>query len=141
MDAPFRQMIHQMNISLRNMKFYAADHPTATGSVQRAYDALMEMLKEKGQLTLGVVDNTLIVNDSPVEESDKFISQFVEELSIRNIKSLIFYADLSQDEPRTLLHCLNRDPDRMNAEGGPQKLFFESQGISHVPPMRSNTER
>ena len=131
MDAPFRRMIRQMNISLRNMRFYAADHPTATSSVQKAYDALMELLKEKNQLTLGVVDNTLIVNDSPVEESDKFISQFVEELSIRSIESLIFYPDLSQDELRALLQCLNRDADRMGAEGGPQKLF-ESQGISHV---------
>ncbi len=124
-------MIRQMNIALRNMKFYAADHPSTTNSLERSRDALMKMLTAEGQLTLGVVDNTFIINESPIEESDRFVSHLTEELSVRNIESLVFYPDLCPDEWRALLDCLNRDPDRLLTEGGAQK-FLESQGITHI---------
>jgi HEAT repeat protein len=124
-------MIRQMNISLRNMRFYAADHPTTTTSLQRSYDALMKAVTEQGQLTLGVVGNTLIANESPIEESDRFVEQLTEELNVRNIESLVFYPDLTQDEFRVFLECLNREPDRLLAEGGVQQVF-ESEGIAHI---------
>jgi len=131
MDTNLRQMIRQTNIALRNMKFYAADHPSTTNSLQRSYDALMKMLAAEGQLTLGVVDNTLILNDSPIEESDRFISDLTEELTVRNIESLVFYPDLSPDELRVLLDCLNREPDRLLTDGGAQK-FLDVQGVTHI---------
>ncbi len=120
-----------MNVSLRNMKFYAVDHPTTMASVQRSYDALTQTLQQKGELVLGVVENTLIVGDSPVEESDTFIARFTEELSVRNIGSLVFCPDISQEEFRTFLNCLTLEPDHVMAEGGIQK-FFDTQGVSHV---------
>jgi len=131
MDTNFREMVRQTNIALRNMKFYAADHPSTTNSLQRSYDALMKMLAAEGQLTLGVVDNTLILNDSPIEESDRFISDLTEELTVRNIESLVFYPDLSPDELRVLLDCLNREPDRLLTDGGAQK-FLDVQGVTHI---------
>ena len=131
MDILLRDMIRQMNVSLRNMKFYAGDHPTTMASVQKSYDALTQTLQQKGELVLGVVENTLIVGDSPVEESDTFIARFTEELNVRNIGSLVFYPDISQEEFRAFLNCLTIEPDRVMAEGGVQR-FFDTQGISHV---------
>ena len=131
MDARLRDMIRQMNVAMRNMKFYAADHPTATASVQKSYDALMQIVREQGTLGLGVVDNALIVNESPVEDSDRFVSALTEELNIRNIESLVFYPDLTQDEFRVFLNCLKQEPDRFVAQGGVQ-AFLENEGITHV---------
>lgn len=131
MDALLRDMIRQLNVSLRNMKVYAADHPTTATALQRSYDGLTQILDKKGQLVLGVVENTLLVDDSPVEESDALIAKLTEELNARNIESLVFYRDISQEEFSTFLRCLNQDPDRLMADGGAQK-FFENQGVSHV---------
>jgi HEAT repeat protein len=131
MDALVRDLIRQLNVSLRNMRFYAAEHPTTTISVQKGYDALRQILDQKGQITVGVVQNTLIVDEAPLEDTDTFIARFTQELNVRNIESLTFYRDVSQEEFRSFLSCLNHDPGLLLAEGGAQKLF-ETQGISHV---------
>lgn len=131
MDTSLRNMIRQLNVALVNMKVYAADHPTTEAAVRKSFDALTQILQQKGELALGVVENTLIVDESPVEESDALVAKFVEELLTRSIDGLVFYADISQDEFRVFLNCMNQDPDRLTAEGGAQK-FFENQGVSHV---------
>lgn len=131
MDTPVRNMIRQLNVALVNVKVYAADHPTTGAAVQKSFDALTEILQQKGEFALGVVDNTLIVDESPVEESDTLIAKFIEELSIRNIEGLVFYADISLDEFGVFLNCMSREPDGLMAEGGVQK-FLENQGVSHV---------
>ncbi len=126
-----RDMIRQLNVSLRNMKVYAADHPTAAASFQKSYDALKALLDQKGELALGIVENTLMVDESPLEESDTLIVKFAEELHARNIESLVFYRDISQEEFKAFITCLKDDPDHLMAQGGVQKRF-EDHGITHV---------
>jgi len=131
MDALLRDMIRHLNISLRNLKFYAADHPAATASVEKAYAALTQIIEQKGEVTLGVVEDTLIIDDSRLEQSESLIASLAEELTVRNIGSLVFCPDLTQDELRAFINCLNRDPDSLAAAGGAQGLF-EREGISHI---------
>ena len=131
MDSLLRNMIRQLNVALANMKVYAADHPTTAAAIQRSYDALTQILEQKSEIVLGMVEDTLIVDASPVDQSDTLIAKFIEELKIRDIDGLVFYTGISGDEFRALLTCLNHDPDRIMADGGAQK-FLESQGVSHV---------
>ncbi len=131
MDPLLRNMIRQLNVALVNMKMYAPDHPTTAASFQRSYDALKNILEQKSEFALGVVDNTLIADESPVEESDSFIIKFIDELKVRNVEGLVFYTGISQDEFKIFLDCLSQEPERLIEEGGAQK-FFESHGASHV---------
>jgi HEAT repeat protein len=124
-------MIRQLNVALVNMKVYAPDHPTASGSLQRSYDALKKILEQKAELALGVVENTLIVDESPVEESDSLVVKFIEELKSRNIEGIVFYTDIAQEEFKTFLDCLSQEPEQLIDEGGAQK-FFERKGVSHI---------
>lgn len=131
MEPLLRNMIRQLNVALVNMKVYAPDHPTASGSFQRSYDALKKILEQKAELALGVVENTLIVDESPVEESDSLVVKFIEELKSRNIEGIVFYTDIAQEEFKTFLDCLSQEPEQLIDEGGAQK-FFERKGVSHI---------
>ncbi|NIO03707.1 MAG: hypothetical protein GTN74_03580 [Proteobacteria bacterium] len=131
MDALLRNMIRQLNVAVVNTKVYAPDHPTTANSFQRSYDALKRIFEQKGELTLGVVENTLIVDEAPVEESDSLILKFIDELKSRNIEGLVFYPDISQEEFKAFLDCLSEEPDQLIDGGGAQK-YLESRGVSRI---------
>ncbi|MBW2056284.1 MAG: HEAT repeat domain-containing protein [Deltaproteobacteria bacterium] len=131
MDTLLYNLVRLLNVALVNMRVYAPDHPTTAASVQKAFGVLSQMVQDKGELSLGVVENTLLVGEAPVEGADAFIVKFVEELVTRNIDGLVFYPEISEDEFRVFLDCMSQDPDRLTAGGGVQS-FLESRGVSHV---------
>ena len=140
MDTLFRNMMRQLNVALANMKVYAPDHPTTAAAIQRSYEALTQILEQKGEIALGTVENTLIVDESPADQSDTLIAKFVEELKIRDIDGLVFYGGISQEEFRVLLTCLNHDPDRQWLTGE-SRNFLKTKACLMSLPTKSGTER
>jgi hypothetical protein len=61
MDTPLQTMIRQLNVSLRNMKVYAVDHPSTAHAVEKSYQAIAQILKDNGELSLEVTENKLLI--------------------------------------------------------------------------------
>ncbi len=131
MDPLLRNILRQLNVAVVNSKVYAPDHPNTVSSIERSYGALRKILEQKRELALGVVENALVVDESPIEESDSLILKFIDELRVRNIEGLVFYPDVSPEEFRAFLDCLGEEPDRLIESGGAQS-FLESRGVSRV---------
>ena len=131
MDTPLQTMIRQFNVSLRNMKVYAVDHPSMARALQKAHEAIIQILDERGELSLAVVQNKLLVNESPIEDDNQLVGRLVEELTLRNVQSLTFRNGLSMDEFKVFLGCMQQDPDRLSMEGGVGQ-FLEKQGVLNV---------
>jgi hypothetical protein len=125
------KLIQQVNGTLVNLKLYGADHPGTAGAIRKAHASLIEILEQKGELTLRVVDSTLVVNELPVEQYDTVFTKFIEELMIRNIERLVFQLGVSQDEFKAFLNCMNQQPESLRAHGGAQE-YLETHGEGHL---------
>jgi hypothetical protein len=130
-DRSLWKMISHLNAALVNMKLFPKSHPHTAASIQRSYDALTQILEQRGELSLGIVDGTLIVDRLPLGKDHTRYNKVIEELETKDICTLVFRVGISQEEFRVFVDCLSQKPERLMAEGGAQ-TFLESHGVSHL---------
>jgi HEAT repeat protein len=119
-------MIRDLHLTLTNMRVYVGDHPIAGAAIQRSYESLTRILENRAELTLGVVDDRLVADGTPLDGSDALVAKFLAEFKKRDIEGLVFHPGISQQEFRTFLRCLNEEAK------GALRERLKDQGVSHV---------
>lgn len=122
--------------AIRNMGFYAADHPAVTEALAEAAEAMNAYLAQgAGELELKLVEGEVVVDDRPVREASGAIASLAGACRRREIDSLTVLRGVQPSELAALVTLLSMDPTELAHAGGASRLLAR-QGVSHLRAER-----
>lgn len=114
--------------ALQMAKLYGTNHPKFKTSVDKAYTGVQEPLKDKNELTLGIINEELIFEKEIFFDFSKTIKPAIDYLKERGIEKLVFKRDILKEELEKFLIFLAGSKDTTKA---PQE-HLSSIGIKNI---------
>lgn len=115
--------------AIQASKFYPPEHPQVKDMVGRAARNLEEVLKEKKEVSIGVVDNELAWEDEILFDLSQKLGSLLVYLKERGIERMTFEAPLGEQELGRFVSALT-DPGIKSSED-PQGYLTQS-GVLHI---------
>lgn len=128
------ELLIALNAAIINIHMYPPTSDMISASVETAYSRLEPLLAATGTLTLGEVDNLLLVNGERLHDRDQArppVLSFLEGLRKRDVYSITFSSGIGQEEFLTFLYIMARDPEELRRLGGLAEEVSR-QGCSHI---------
>jgi HD-GYP domain-containing protein (c-di-GMP phosphodiesterase class II) len=126
-----QRLIGALAAAMRNVTFYAPDHPLVAAALPEAIGALAQLLEGEPEFTIKFVDGEAVVDDRPVLSSMKAMASLIGACSRRSMESLTFRKGITPDELLQLVGVLSTDPKDLLAAGGPS-MALERQAVRHI---------
>ena len=127
----FQDAVKELYHSLKGIGSYPANHPASIEPIKKTYQMIKKLLKTHDQLTTSVVDDTLLVEDIPINSKYGFSSKLVKDLTNRKIASFSFSRELTQSDLKDFLVMISKQPDHMT-EGSGIGNALKKKGISSI---------
>ena len=92
-----------------NMRLYPPSSDIVTQTLEKAQEWLGELLKERDELSVSALENSIVINDVRLEEADQQkapIKSFVAWMNERGLSSLQFRTGVTEEELRTVFSLL-----------------------------------
>jgi hypothetical protein len=117
-------VVKELNIARKNMQIYPPEHDQATQSLDRAYNAISNLLADREEWRLGVAKTTLLTPEEIPELSKLAASkELAVSLSGHDIAALTFSPGVEKTELQTLLSLVGSDPDDADEELSIKKII------------------
>lgn len=114
---------------LKMVNMFSADHKSTSGLMQRTYELLNPLVKQSRCLTLGFVDQRVLINNIlTVEESLKPLEN---EFLKRGIGAVTFDAGITLTAFREAMACIGANPKVIEEKGG-LLPFLEQRKLEFV---------
>ncbi|MGA1869280.1 MAG: GspE/PulE family protein [bacterium] len=127
----FQKTIEQLYIALTGVSSYPSDHPIPLQLIDKSYQMLSQVFKEKSFFTTTVMGETFLVDNERIKGRDGVTSKFASYLNKRNLESLTFSKKLSSNEFSIFLRTLSAKPDILQQKGGVATLL-KKKGVRHI---------
>ena len=88
------EAVIELNISRKNVELYPPDHPIIKESINRALEKLMELLKARSTVILGIAKNMLVFDDCTLDKKNPVFQDFALSLYGKGIAAITFYHGL-----------------------------------------------
>ncbi len=125
-------IIKRLNLLLRTIQMYqSADHPSVSGALESLLSTVEAALQGRESLTLTRLGGDLLIEDVKIKKKDKFITDFIQALEVRNVNSLSLKKGLSLEEVRAFLMLFAETEAQIKSKGGVKKIL-DAKGVSHV---------
>jgi len=118
-------LFKKLNSTIKKLSIYPADHPAVKTALQKTFQLFEEFLKAKGEITMGQVENKLILEEESLEPSlisDKLWNT----VERQNIKSISFSQGLSEGELKSFLEFF------IKKEEEDFQHYFQKNKITHI---------
>ena len=128
------ELLISLNAAMINIHMYPPTSDMISASVEVAYSRLEPLLAETGKLTLGEVDNLLLVNGEKLHERDQArppVVSFLDGLRKRDIFSITLSSGIDQEEFLTFLEIMAKDTEELRQMGGMAEEVSRS-GCTHI---------
>ena len=102
--------------ALRTSVMFSADHPSLERPLEQSFNLLNDLLKQIGQLTLGFVDNQVLINS--VLTNDTGLAQLEKEFLKRGIAAFTFEPGLTLARYRKIVALLSAPAATIEQAGG-----------------------
>ena len=89
------RFISYFNASVNNIRLYSMDHPQVKKYISTAYTILVDIFRVKKEMTILLIDNDLVVDNTPIRSAGAHIVQFVSILKESGIERITFVAGLT----------------------------------------------
>jgi len=123
--------VRELNICLKSVNIYPAEHDQVKASVQRSRQALGTIFNFMPDLTLAVTGNSLMVGSEYLAPDNPVCRDFARSLKSHDIAAITFYKEIDRDELTRLLLLVNEKPDDILDRGG-MASAFESDHFQNV---------
>jgi hypothetical protein len=123
-------------MAIRTSVMFAPDHPSLERPIEQSFSLLNDLLKQVGQLTIGFVDNQVLINS--VLTSEPGLAQLQKEFLRRGIAAFTFEPGLTLARYRRIIGVLSAAPAVIEEAGGIREYLErnEIQGGRIVPASR-----
>lgn len=128
---PERLVINSLARAMRNISFYAADHPLVRLNIEEATEAVNRLLETKREFVLKIVEGEVVADDQPLFDPGTGTTNLVGACLRREIESMTFIAGLSEEEVSALVNLLIMDPEEVQQRGGAAAALTRV-GASHI---------
>ncbi|MGD0885261.1 MAG: HEAT repeat domain-containing protein [Thermodesulfovibrionales bacterium] len=123
------EAVIELNISRRSVSLYPPEHPFIKESIQKAYGHLQKLFELRSAITLGIAENSLIIDEYALDKKNPVFQEFALSLSGKSIAAITFSAGLSPEE-LVLFHELITM--REGPMGAALHEFALMRGLKHI---------
>ena len=132
-NSSYLSFLKEFDSTIRRLSIYPPDHPAVKAALQKTFKLFQEFFKTKGEITLGRVENKLVLEEESLEAnaiSDKVWNT----LEKQKIKSISFTQGLTEKELRSFIEFfLDKEEEDLNS-------YFQKGNISHIKLNRMRYE-
>jgi HD-GYP domain-containing protein (c-di-GMP phosphodiesterase class II) len=125
------QTVKLLCSALRNLSLYPASHPAISQPVEKCYQSILVLFKEREPLVMGIIDDVLLFDEIPFYETDTIWKELHRRMTVHKIESVTFAGELEQRELKAFINCLDLPAEESEQEGGFAALL-EAQEVSHI---------
>ncbi len=117
--------------ALRNVTLYPPGHPAIFQLVKRAHEALLDLLKERDPILLGIIDDVLVFDEVPFYEPDPVWKELYNRLRDRKVESFSFLGGIELREVQEFLSVLSLSLHETETLGGIASILDKRQ-VTHM---------
>jgi putative nucleotidyltransferase with HDIG domain len=115
----------------KNMALYPAVHPSVQQPLARCFQELSELLRQKGKLALGVVEQVVVFEGIPFYSSHPAIQDLQRRFERLQINALEIHEGITEEEWAAFIRLLNEDPAAVLKAGAFSSALHE-RGLEHI---------
>lgn len=105
-----------LQMLFKTVAMFSADHSAANALFQQSFDVLNVLVKEKGQFTLGFVDQRIMLNN--VLTTERSLHQLEGEFLKRSMGAITFQAGMTLAAYKRSMSVITRPPKQIEEAGG-----------------------
>ena len=112
--------------AIKMATIFSVNHHNCDRPLQQSFDLLVELLKGKGKLTFGFVEQRVLINH--ILTSDAALEPLQKEFLKRGVGGVIFEPGLTLARYQRVIELLATSPKVIEARGGPE-VFLEDNPV------------
>ncbi len=132
-NSSYISFLKEFDSTIRRLSIYPPDHPAVKAALQKTFKLFQEFFKAKGEITLGRVENKLVLEEESLE-ANAISDRVWNTLEKQKIKSISFSQGINKDELRSFLEFfLKKEEEDLHS-------YLEKNKISHIKLNRMRYE-
>ena len=139
-DNAFTPLITQLNVVVNQLSMYQPDHPVIQEMLAATYAMLAGHLTRLHELTIGIVEGKLFVEEQLMDEANKHVARFTAVFKRLGIDSLSFREGIEEKELALVCQVMGTRPETLQEQGGVRALI-RTASAPHVKCERSRYQR
>lgn len=127
------RFLKTLQVVFRMAAMFSADHMAAAGPMQQSFDSVNALVKETRQLTVGFVDNRVMINT--ILTTDRGLAQLENEFLKRGIGGLSFEPGITLARYKKVVGVIATSPKVIEEMGGAAVLIASNpiEGVKIIP--------
>ena len=126
-----RSLIRLLGGAVKRLEMYPPGHPAVEKALDAPWDLLAPLLAQRGELTLAIRGERLLVGDFPLERGTPAFEKFLLDMEDRKVEGITLLAGLRKEDLRGFLEALSLKPDLLHSRGG-MAAFLGEKGVAHI---------
>lgn len=111
--------IRHLSVAVKGLSLYPAGHPSVTQNISEAFKAASSILSEREQMIIGLVEDLLVLNESPLYALTETSHELLSRLKRLNIGTITIQRGVTEREiGGGLLRLLNSNSADIEMQGG-----------------------
>ncbi len=132
-------LVKRLELLIKTLQMFPSGHPSIDPSTESFLSILSKFYKEKEQVTISVMGDTVMVNDIRIEKRSSGMSGFIRAFAERKMSSLTFEPGVTAENVKTFSRIFNRPPAYISEHGGMDRLL-ELRGFDSISINRFHYE-
>ncbi len=125
-----QQFISDLTASFQMVRLYSGAHARFEASVDKAYQSLRDIFKERNEFVLGVIGEELAFEKEIFFELSKVALPLILAVKAREIEKIVFYPGVSKEElNRFMAFVANANKDQVKKSA---QAFLDELGIKNI---------
>lgn len=126
-----------MQIAVRTAGMLSVDHSVAAGPLQQSFEALLNLLKQTREFTLGFVDNRVMLNN--ILTTEPGLAQLENDFLKRGVGAIKFEAGITLARYKQVIAILSTPIKVIEEQGGTRAFVARSQveGVRIFPANKT----
>jgi putative nucleotidyltransferase with HDIG domain len=110
------EAVRRLAGALRSTQLYAAEHPLLQRARAALFESITQLVADQAEVTIGVIDEELVVGDTPIAKGAETYPELLRRLSLLGIERIRFERGVTAEALDTLVATLAR-PERAATDG------------------------
>ncbi|MCK5214451.1 MAG: HD domain-containing protein [Candidatus Omnitrophica bacterium] len=123
-----RDFLMKMSAALAAVRMYPVTHPQFLKVMTVAYERLQEILKDREQLIIGIIDNEIIFEKEVLFELNVMLEQFIKYATEKGVEKIYIQKSVSEDEFSNFISLLVEKLDDRNS----MKAALIEKNVQHI---------
>lgn len=121
--------VKELNISKRRVGMYPSDHPVTKASIGKAFLFLQSLFASKGNITLGIARDALLINNTVLDKKNPVLKEFALTLHSKGIAAITLFTTLTLEELFSFQELITEKDTPV----GPSLIeFAEKRGLRNI---------